>query len=126
MKQTKSWRAQEGRESFSDNSARQSESDWSEKDSRPFLHSRPTGLCRFGLMMILALMSRTIVADEGTTRTSNVGRTAKIEQVIQKLKLRADAMLIAVAATCSVQSCDIARQELGEFTRVLGSDDSRR
>ncbi len=53
-------------------------------------------------------------------------RHAKFEQVIQKLKLRADAMLIAVAAPCSVQSCDIARHELDEFTRVLGTDDSRR
>ena len=57
---------------------------------------------------------------------ASTDRRAKIEQVIQKLKLRADAMLIAVAASCSVQSCDIARQELGEFTRVLDTDDSRR
>jgi len=49
----------------------------------------------------------------------------KIQQVVQKLQLRADAMLIAVAAPCSVQNCDNARQRLREFTRVLQIEEAR-
>jgi len=46
-------------------------------------------------------------------------RRAKIEQVFQKLQLRADAMLIAVAAPCGGQDCVNARQELRAFAQAL-------
>ncbi len=54
----------------------------------------------------------------GDTHTSS-DRRAKIEQVLQKLQLRADAMLTAVAAPCGGQNCVDARQELRAFTEAL-------